>query len=73
MRNGYGVSNGDELLLMFTMPKLPPPMGTGPVSDRDKKVSFNLLRMWTNFAKMGRPTGPKEDAQWVPSVGPDHL
>lgn len=71
MRNGYGICHGDELMLMFKMGHLDPPMGQGPASDRDKLISWSLLRMWTNFAKTGEPTKANGTFQWVPTKEPD--
>lgn len=64
MRSGHGISHGDELFLMFSpFGKFPKPMGTGPISERDKHLSKHLLWMWTNFAKVRKPTPKKIDAK----------
>ena len=76
MRNGYGVSHGDELFMTFKLPNLPSPMGTGPVTDRDRRTSYHLLNMWTHFARTGHPTlGSRATLggfEWEPAKGGEH-
>ena len=36
-----------------------------PFTDEDKKVSADMVRMWTDFAKQGDPT-PRGDPKWLP-------
>ena len=73
MRNGYGIAHGDELLQMFRMQAMPYPMDIGPISERDKMASSNILQAWTNFAKSGTPDlNDKIAFSWNPSLSPKY-
>eukprot|EP00092_Neocalanus_flemingeri_P021127 GFUD01022894.1.p1 GENE.GFUD01022894.1~~GFUD01022894.1.p1 ORF type:complete len:581 (+),score=136.25 GFUD01022894.1:59-1801(+) len=54
-----GTSHGDDLMYLFQMT---PIIDLIP-SSMDKKVSRDMVTMWTNFAKNGDPNG--EDRDWV--------
>ena len=64
MRNGYGISHGDERFLQFApLGGYLAPMGTGPMTERDQHVSKMMLWLWTSFADIQNPTPsivPKE-------------
>ena len=76
MRNGYGVSHGDELFMTFKLPHLPTPMGTGPATDRDRRASYHLLHMWSHFARTGHPTRGSDATlggfEWEAAKGGEH-
>lgn len=55
----YGVCHGDELMLLFggTLNSLLP--------YADRKVSEDMLKWWTNFAKYGDPTPASQDPEVI--------
>eukprot|EP00095_Tigriopus_kingsejongensis_P010406 maker-scaffold203_size261420-snap-gene-0.13 protein:Tk10406 transcript:maker-scaffold203_size261420-snap-gene-0.13-mRNA-1 annotation:"PREDICTED: uncharacterized protein LOC100207802" len=62
----FGVSHGDDLLLMFNVSFL---RTINPIeTEGDVKVSNYLLKLWTNFAEFGNPTPTSSDAfpLWKP-------
>ncbi|XP_059095477.1 neuroligin-4, Y-linked-like [Tigriopus californicus] len=56
----FGVSHGDDLLLMFNVSFL---RTINPIeTEGDVKVSNHLLKLWTNFAQHGNPTPTATDS-----------
>ena len=51
-----GTSHADDLMYLYQMT---PIIDLIP-SDRDKQMSRDMVRMWTNFAKYGDPNDPGE-------------
>ncbi|CAG2119201.1 unnamed protein product, partial [Medioppia subpectinata] len=49
----FGVTHGDELQFVFGLPFLYPQKTDTEV---DKQFSRDVMKMWTDFAKYGKPT-----------------
>ena len=62
-----GTGHADDLMYLF---KITPIIDLIP-SSMDKKVSKDMVIMWTKFAKYGDPNGKEKERAWSPAVGED--
>lgn len=65
----YGVCHADELWY-FWLPYWD--RYNWVLNEEEKKLSLELRRTWSNFAKFGTPTLPGEDLSWEPLTADNH-
>ncbi|XP_047114419.1 esterase FE4-like [Schistocerca piceifrons] len=61
-------SHGADLAFLFRIAMY----GEPPEKDsEDGKIAMKMTRLWTNFAKTGKPTDPELDVSWPPFTADD--